>query len=371
MRRELSAMTSQPDHERLYIPGPVEVRREILDAQGQWMIGHRGKAFADLYGRLQPLLKESFGGGDQHRVYIYTSSGSGIWESASRCCVRDDQAALHLVNGAFSERWAGVTRENGKQVDAIEVPWGKAVRPEQVAEALSKKHYDMVAVVYCETSTGVLNPLPAIAEVVRQHPDTLLAVDVVSCWLGTEVEAAAWGLDIALTSSQKAFALPPGIAFGAVSDRVLERARQIPFRGYYFDVLTLEKHHEKNNTPATPPISLMFAAERQFRDIRAEGYAARYARHRRLAELTRAWAARQGFEMFSEEGYHSPTVSTIRNNRGIDFSAMQKFLAARGISLGGGYGKLKGETFRIAHMGDLQEAHLNELFAAMDAFLAQ
>ena len=362
-------MTDSFDHKRLYIPGPVEVRREILDAQGGWMIGHRSPEFAELYARLQPKLMEAFSAGEGYRVYIYTSSGSGIWESASRCCVRDDRPILHLVNGAFSERWAEVSRANGKPVDVVEVPWGQAVKPEAVAEALRRKSYDAVAVVYNETSTGVLNPLPEIAEAVRPYEDTLLLVDAVSCWLGTEVETSAWGLDLVLASSQKALALPPGIAFGAVSDRVLARAGQIPHRGYYFDVLALEKSHLKNNTPATPPISLMFAADRQLDDIHAEGYANRFRRHRALAEQTRAWVRERGFAMFSEEGYHSPTVSTVRNTRGIDFKAMQTFLAARGIALGGGYGKIKGETFRIAHMGDTYQADMDRLFAAMDAFL--
>jgi aspartate aminotransferase-like enzyme len=369
LKESKRTMTSSFDHEQLYIPGPVEVRREILDAQGEWMIGHRSKAFAELYARLQPLLKESFGCGDQHRVYTYTSSGSGIWESAVRCGVRDDQPILHTVNGAFSDRWAKVSEANGKQVDVVEVPWGQAIKPQMVADALARKHYDAVAVTYNETSTGVLNPLPEIAEIVRQHPDTFLFVDVVSAWLGTEVKADEWGLDVTLTSSQKAFALPPGIAFGAVSDRVLERAKAIPHRGYYFDMLTLEKSHLKNNTPATPPISLMFAAEKQFEAIQAEGYAARYQRHRDLAAKTRAWAGSRGFEMFSEEGYHSPTVSTIHNTAGVDFPELQKFLASCGIALGGGYGKLKQETFRIAHMGEAQEADMDRLFAAIDAFM--
>ncbi len=362
-------MTVPFDHERLFIPGPVEVRREILDAQGQWMIGHRSQAFADLYARLQPRLKESFGAGESHRVYTYTSSGSGIWESASRNCVRDDQPVLHLVNGAFSDRWAQVSRANGKQVDVIEVPWGQAVKPEQVAEALKQKHYDAVAMVYNETSTGVLNPLPAIAKVVRGYEDTLLLVDAVSCWMGTPIEAEAWGLDVVLASSQKAFALPPGIAFGAVSDRALARAETITHRGYYFDMLVLEKYHKRNNTPATPPISLMFAADKQLDAIRAEGYENRFRRHTMLAERTHEWVRSRGFEMFSEEGYHSPTVSAVRNTPGIDFPAMQAFLKERGIMLGGGYGKLKGETFRIAHMGDLQMADLEALLTAMDAFL--
>lgn len=362
-------MTHEYDHEVLFIPGPVEVRREILDAQGAWMVGHRSAAFADLYARLQPKLKESYGAGDQHRVYVYTSSGSGIWESASRCCVRDNQSILHLVNGAFSDRWAQVSKANGKKVDAIEVEWGQAIRPEQVAAALKAKHYDAVAVVYNETSTGVLNPVPEMGAIIKEHADTFFLVDAVSAWLGTEVNVTAWGIDVALASSQKALALPPGIAFGAVSDRVLERAKEIPHRGYYFDVLALEKYHQRNNTPSTPPIALMNAADVQLDAIYAEGFAARFQRHAHMAAQTRQWVADRGFAMFSEEGYHSPTVSAVRNTRGIDFAALQSHLRQRNIMLGGGYGKLKGETFRIAHMGDTTSDDMDRLFAAIDEFL--
>lgn len=363
-------MTQPFDHEFLFLPGPVEVRREILDAQGTWMIGHRGKAFEQLYASLQPKLLESFGAGEGYRVYVYTSSGTGIWESASRCAVRDDQAILHCVNGAFSERWAEVSQANGKQVDVVEAEWGRVIKPEQVAEALKQKRYDAVALVYNETSCGLLNPLPEIAEVVRQYDDTLLLVDAVSGWTGVEVEAAAWGVDVVLASSQKALALPPGIAFGAVSDRVLARAGEIPHRGYYFDMLELEKHHLKNNTPATPPISLMFAADVQFDSIRAEGYANRFARHRQMAARVKTWAESHGLTMFPEAGYESPTVSAICMNGRFEFKALQGFLKERHISLGGGYGKIKGETFRIGHMGEVHPEQLEILLSAIDDFLA-
>jgi predicted phosphoserine aminotransferase len=359
------------DHVRLFIPGPIEVRKEILDAQAAWMIGHRSSEFAELYARLQPKLMKSFGR-ETGRVFVYTSSGTGVWESASRNCIRDGRRVLHLVNGAFSERWADVSQLNGKSIDKIEVPWGQAVKPEQLADALHNQSYDAVACVYNETSTGVLQPISAYAEIMRHYPSTLFLVDVVSAYLGAEVQAEAWGIDVCLTSSQKAMALPPGIAFGAISDRTLERAKQVTNRGYYFDMIELEKTHQKNNTPTTPPISLMFAADKQLDDILAEGIENRVARHHHMAAMTREWVARNGFEMFSEEGYHSPTVSTVRNTRGIDISAMNKFLRQNyKMVISSGYGKIKAETFRIAHMGDIQPEHMQALFAAMDDFLAR
>ncbi|MFN8376847.1 MAG: aminotransferase class V-fold PLP-dependent enzyme [Anaerolineae bacterium] len=198
-------------HKRLVIPGPVEVRKEILDAQTEWMIGHRTTEFADLFARLQSKLKQVFF--TQYRVIVSGSSGTGLWEGASRNCIRDDRPALHLVGGAFSERWAEISKANGKQVDVIAVEWGQAHTPEMVADALKLKQYDAVCVVHNETSTGVTNPIKAIGEVVRQYDDTLFLVDSVSGLLGTETGADEWNIDLILTSSQKAFALSPGLSF--------------------------------------------------------------------------------------------------------------------------------------------------------------
>lgn len=358
-------------HIRLFIPGPVEVRKEILDAQSQWMIGHRSGDFADLYARLQPKLKQSFKN-ESGRVFIYTSSGSGIWESASRCCIRDEKKVLHLVSGAFSERWADVSEYNGKQVDRLVVEWGKGIPAEMLEDALKKETYDAVACVYNETSTGVLHPVADYAEVLKRYPDTLFLVDAVSAYLGADIQTEAWGVDICLASSQKAFALPPGIAFAAVSDRALERAKQVKNRGYYFDILEIEKTHQKNNTTATPPITLMYAADRQLDDIFAEGLENRFARHQQMAEATRAWVAKAGFEMYSEDGYHSPTVSTVSNNLGVNIGDLNKYLKANySLMLSNGYGKTKEKAFRIAHMGDTQLADMQELFDGVDAFLAE
>ncbi len=360
-------MARKADHVRLFIPGPVEVRPEILDAQAEWMIGHRSAAFEELYARIQPKLQQTFYTGNP--VYIYTSSGSGVWESASRCTVRDGQRILHLTCGAFSERWADVSALNGKQVDRLAVEWGQAITADQLADALERQAYDAVACVMNETSTGVTNPIADYARVMENYPDTLFLVDVVSIYAGAKVDVDAWGIDLCLTSTQKAFALPPGMAFSATSPAVLARAKEVTNRGYYFDVLELEKYHQRHQTPATPPVSLLFAADRQLDDILAEGLEARFARHERMAEMTRNWARRAGFELFSQEGYHSPTLTNVANNRGIDIGALNKFLRTRGMAISNGYGKLKGQAFRIAHMGDTQPEHLEALFAAMDEFL--
>jgi predicted phosphoserine aminotransferase len=357
----------KPDHVRLFIPGPIEVRREILDAQGAWMIGHRGSDFEALFARIQTKLRQVFY--TQSRVYISTSSGTGLWEAASRNCIRDESRVLHLVNGAFSERWADVSRVNGKKVDVIEAEWGKAVKPEQLADALKKQPYDAVAIVLNETSTGVKNPLEAMVPIIKQYPDTLILVDAVSILGGYKIDFDALGLDVLLTSTQKAMALPPGLAFAAVSDRALERARQVPYRGYYFDFIELENFLLKNNTPATPNISLMYATDKQLDYMLSEGLDMRFDRHVKMAETVRAWVASCGFEMFSEEGYHSPTVSTVANTRKVDVKALNKYLKTQGMTLSDGYGKLKDKTFRIAHMGDLQLSDVHDLLTVIQAFL--
>lgn len=358
------------DHKRLFIPGPVEVRKEILDAQTQWMIGHRSSEFVDLFERLQGKLRQAFF--TDSRVYVVGASGTGFWEGASRNGIRDGKKALHLTGGAFSERWASLSEANGKQVDRIQVDWGQAHTPEMVAEALEKESYDAVCVVHNETSTGVTNPIQAIGDVVNQYDDTLFFVDTVSGFLGTELRVDDWGIDIALTSSQKALALPPGIAFASVSDRVLERAKQIEHRGYYFDFVTMEKSLLKNNTPSTPPISLMFAADVQLDAILAEGIENRWARHRQMRDMTHDWALDNGFGLYAQDGYRSDTVTAVANTRGMDVVAMDKFMQSeRGYAMDKGYGKIKGETFRVPHMGDMTTETLTEVLTGIGDFIAQ
>lgn len=359
---------SKPSYPRLMITGPVDVRKEILDAQTHYMIGHRGKGFEELFARLQGKLRQAFK--TEHRVYVLGSSGTGFWEAASRNAIRDDKKVLHLVAGAFSERWAEISELNGKQVDTITLEWGKAHTPEMVEEALKKATYDAVCVVHNETSTGVTNPIKEIGQVIRQYSDdTLFMVDTVSGLLGTEFLTDEWGVDFALTSSQKAFALPPGLAFAAVSDRVLERAKTVKNRGYYFDLIEMEKSLVKNNTPSTPPVSLMFAADAQMDAILSEGIENRWARHKQMKEMTHSWALSRDFGLYAQEGYRSNTVTTVDNTRNMNVDDMASFMKGKGYVIDKGYGKIKGKTFRVGHMGDVTPDMLEEVFAGIDEFL--
>jgi predicted phosphoserine aminotransferase len=354
------------DHVKLFIPGPTEVRREVLDAQGQWMIGHRGKDFETLFARIQPKLRQLFY--TASRVYISTSSGTGLQEAAVRNCVR--RRCLNVVNGAFSLRWHEVTAANGKEAVRFDVPLGEAITPEQLDDALQRDpDIDAVTLVHNETSTGVATPLAPLAEVVRARPDVMLLVDAVSSLGGMPIEVDALGLDVCLTSTQKALALPPGLALGAVSDRALERARSVPARGLYFDFVDLEKFLLKNNTPATPAISLMYALDCQLDRMLAEGLEDRFARHAAMAARVQQWAGER-YALFAAEGFRSHTVTCITNTRALDIAALNRSLRAEGMQIGNGYGTLKDKTFRIAHMGDLGLDEIDVLLAAIDRLAA-
>ena len=358
-------MSSSP-YVKIFIPGPVDVRPPILAAQTRPMIGHRSPEYAELQGRIMPRLRPIFG--TSGRVFVVTASGSGLQEAAVRNCVRE--RCLSLVNGDFSQRWYEMALANGKQADALTVPHGQAVLPEQVDARLREGQYDAVTVVYNETSTGVLNPVPEIGAVLRNYPDVLLLVDAVSCAGGVEIKADEWGVDVCLTSSQKALALPPGLALCSVSDRAMERARGVPNRGWYFDFIQYDKYAAKNHTPATPAISLMYALDAQLDAIEAEGWANRFARHRQLMQLVHDWVRRTCFDFFAQDGYRSPTVSCVTNTRGIDVSGLNKYLRQHYMLISNGYGNLKDKTFRIAHMGDSTPEEVTTLLATIDDFLA-
>jgi aspartate aminotransferase-like enzyme len=352
----------------LFVPGPVDVDPEVAAQQARPMVAHRSKEFEEIFHRAADKSKAIFG--TENRVFISTSSGTGLQEAAVRNLVKE--RVLSCVNGAFGKRWYDVSTTNGKTADLLEAEWGTPILPEKVAEALQQEHYDTITVVHNETSTGLMNPIPEIAQAVREtSPDTVICVDTVSSLSGVVFKMDEWGLDFVLTSSQKALALPPGLSLAAVSDRAMERAKEVPNRGWYFDLLRLEKHRLANSTPATPAVSLIYALDYQMDRILAEGIQARADRHNAMRLRVEDWAMQQGFGMFAQAGYRSNTVSCVTNKREMDISALNKFLGEREMRLSNGYGDLKNKTFRIAHMGEIHMSDLQILLAAIDDFLAQ
>jgi aspartate aminotransferase-like enzyme len=361
---------------RFFLPGPTEVHPEVLAAQNRAVIGHRGNELSSLLARVDPLLRRVFR--TERPVYISTSSATGFMEGGIRNGVR--RRALSLVNGAFSARFRDLVTDCGREVETYEVEWGEAHDPNGVARLLEQGGFDAVTVVHSETSTGVLNPLAEIAEAVRvaesrTGDEILLLVDGVTSVGGGLVSTDEWGLDWVLTGSQKALALPPGLAFGVASERMLARAATLPGRGQYFDLLEFDRYAKKHQTPNTPAVNLIYALTAQLERIEAEGLDARVARHSAMAERCWSWTegtgAERGLSLFAPAGFRSPTVTAIVVGGGPSGSELTARLKRRGYTIGSGYGKLKDTTIRIGHMGDHTLDGLNQLLAELEEVLEE
>jgi len=348
-------------HKRLYTPGPTQVRPEILKELATPQIHHRAPEFGELYADIQPKLQKILY--TKNPVLLYTSSSTGAMESAVTNLVA--KRCLNLVNGAFSKRWHQITAGNGVPCDAFELPWNEAIKPEMVDEQLATGNYDAVTLVFNETSTGLMNPLQEIAEVVSKYPDVFLLVDAVSGMAGAKIDTDAWKLDFVLAGVQKAFALPAGLAVAAVSERAFERAKTVPARSYYFNLNHMHKSHLKNQTPSTPAIPHMYALNAQLNDMLAEGMEGRFARHSAMAKLAQDWAKKH-FDIYPEAGYWSQTLTSVLNTRDIDVPGLIKTLADDyNLRISNGYGDIKNKTFRIAHMGDTQIDEIQGLLRAI------
>jgi predicted phosphoserine aminotransferase len=332
------------------------------------MVPHRSQEFEAIFRRAAEKAQQLFF--THYRVFLTASSGTGLQEAAVRNFA--NRTVLSCVNGAFGDRWYQVAVTNGKSTDKLEFEWDQPIEPQAVAQALKKKSFEIVTLVHNETSTGLQNPVQEIAEVIRAaSPETLICVDAVSSLGGAKIEMDAWGLDMLLTSSQKCLALPPGLGLGAVSDRAMQKAEKVENRGWYFDLLRMEKHRLKDSSPATPAMSLIYALDFQLDRILAEGLEARFARHSAMARRVQAWAEAHDLSLYAPQGYRSQTVTTVKNEHGIDVSDLNRFLMQRGMRIASGYGPIKKDTFRIAHMGETQMADIDALLAAMEEYLSQ
>lgn len=353
---------------RFFLPGPTEVHPDVLAAQAAPMIGHRGKAIEELLEGIEDGLKQVFR--TEREVIISTSSATGLMEAALRNGVKGGRV-LSLVNGAFSQRFSEISEACGFHTQVWEVPWGKTHEPEALAERLSSGDYDAVSMTQSETSTGALQDLRSIAEVTAGHPEVMLLVDSVTGVGGAEVETDAWALDFVLTGSQKALALPPGLAFGVASESMMARSGEATAKGFYFDLTTLSKYLGRMQTPATPAVSLLYALEIQLGRILSEGVEGRLKRHRDMQARTIDWVEEKAasgvdLKVLADEGRRSPTVTCIEvpgRAGGPDIVAAMK---QRGFVIGSGYGKLKESTIRIGHMGDHTVDELDAVLAELD-----
>ncbi len=363
-------MTTAPALPRgtFFFPGPTEVRTPVLEAMTRPMIPHRGAAFEELFGRLQGALQPIFGTG--RPVYVSSSSATGLMEAGVRCS--PPGRMLCIVNGAFSARFAAIAAACGRDIDVMDVPWGETADLDEVADRLRVTRYAAVTVVHSETSTGARTDVRIVTRLAREQGAVCL-VDSVTGIGGAELRFDEWELDYALTGSQKALALPPGLAFAATSESFIAGAARTRERGLYFDLVEFETYAARRQTPNTPAIPLFFAADVQLPAIAAEGMPARWARHAAMAERTYRWvdalAARHGSELrvLARAGHRSPTVTSITLPTALQASRVLAAVAERGYTIGSGYGKNKETSIRIGHMGDHTLEGLERCLAACDA----
>ncbi len=358
--------TGDYPNKKLYIPGPTGVRDDVIEAMCEPMFGHRMDRMTDLYTTIVEDTKTFLG--TDNDVIVLTASGTEFWEAATLNLV--DENMLVTTCGSFSERFANVADRLGKNVDRLEYEWGNAVKPEDVRAALeeSDTHYDVVGCVMNESSTGVRNPIEEIGDVVAEYPDTYFVVDAVSSLGGDYVDIDAHGIDVIFASSQKAFAMPPGLAICVVSDEAYERELDKESASWYGGFQRcLDYYDRKGQTHSTPAIPIMLAYRKQMKHMLEEGHEGRSERHREMAEYTRDWAS-EHFEMFPEEGYESQTVACIENTQGIDVAATIDEVSERyDMVFSNGYGSTLGEkTFRIGHMGEHDVESIEALTDAIE-----
>jgi len=353
-------------YKKLFIPGPVNVTEDTLQKMATPMIGHRSKEASTLQRGISDKLRKLMY--TQNEILLSTSSGSGLMEGAIRSCTQKRAAVFSCGN--FGNRWFAMAEDNNVPADKFEVEWGLPNTAESIGQVLSTGEYDLITVTHNETSSGIMNPVEEIAGVMKKYPEVVFCVDTVSSLGGTKIEVDKLGIDICLTSSQKCLGLPPGLSLCSISEKALEAARKIKFRGTYLDLLQIYEYIQKKDYqyPSTPSLSHMFALDYQLDKIFNEGLENRFARHAEMANEVRTWA-KDKFTLFAQEEFASNTVTCVKNTREINVSALNKALGERGFMISNGYGKLKEKTFRIAHMAEATLAEIRELLSLIDEIL--
>lgn len=336
----------------LRIPGPTSLPPSVREAGGRQMINHRGPEFAAMLKRIQEGMKPYFGTtGD---IAIVSSAGTGGLEAAVVNVLSPGDRVLGVSIGSFGDRFAKIAETYGANVDRVNAEWGWAADPDEIRERLPAADYRAVLLTHNETSTGVMNPIPALAAAIRETtPDALILVDSVSGLGAVPFAMDEWGVDLVVTGSQKAWMAAPGLAMIAASERgwaAMETARMPRF---YFD---LRKHRESGHngeTPWTPAIAVVFQVDEGLRLMAAEGADAIYARHEACAAATQAGLEALGFELFADPAHRSRTVTAARIPEGLDWKVLNGEIKRGGLVLAGGQGKLTGRIFRVGHLGSV------------------
>ena len=346
----------------LRIPGPTALPPTVREAGARQMINHRGPEFAAMLGRILAGMKPYFG--TTSDIAIVTTAGTGGLEAAVVNTISPGDRVLGISIGSFGDRFAKIARTYGADVTKIDVEWGQAADPAVLrAELLRDDGYKAVLLTHNETSTSVMNPIPELAAVIRElAPDALILVDSVSGLGAVPFEMDAWGIDVVVTGSQKAWMAAPGLAMIAASERAWAAMETATAPRVYLDLRTHRESHAAGQTPWTPAIAVVYQVDEGIRLMTAEGAEHVFARHEACAAATRAGLTALGFELFADQRFASRTVTGAIVPEGLDWKAFNGEIKRRGVVLAGGQGKLTGKIFRVGHLGSVT---LEEILGTM------
>lgn len=351
----------------LIAPGPTPVPEEARLAMARELMHHRGPAFKELFGKVRKQLQWLFE--TKHEVLTLTCSGTGAFEAAIINYTKRDDTLISIGGGKFGERWAQVARAYGMNVVELEIPWGEAADPDALA-ALLADHPDcaMVTISASETSTGVYHPVQELAAVVRKHSNALFAVDGITAVGVHRIPMDAWGIDILVSGSQKAFGIPPGLAFVAANERAWERYEHSDHPKYYFDLGRERSNQLKNQTAFTPAISLVVALHEVLNLMQAEGLEELIARHALNARAARAGVLALGCSLYAQAPADSVTAAVVPE--GIDAQALVRALREKyGVTIAGGQDHLVSTVFRIGHIGFFDRSDMIVAMSALESAL--
>ncbi|MDS1030206.1 alanine--glyoxylate aminotransferase family protein [Bacillota bacterium LX-D] len=355
----------------LMTPGPTMVPHEVLATQSEVMIHHRtpeyGKLFTEMNENLRYLYQTN------NTIISYSASGTGGLEASVVNFFSPGDKILVISIGVFGNRYAAIAQSFGLNVVKIDVPWGQGVDPKEVEKYLAEGGFKAVFATHNETSTGAVNDIKAISQVLKGQ-DLLFIVDAVSSLGAIELQTDLWGIDVVISASQKAIMCPPGLAFMSVSPKAWEAAEKSTCPKFYWDILKAKKALEKNppQNPFTPPISLVRGVNMALKLIKKEGLAAIFARHNRLAQATQAGVEALGLKLFAAPAARSSCITSVALPENLDGNKIRSIMEEKyGVIIAGGQEHLKGKIIRIGHMGYVNENNVYETFTALEKTLQE
>jgi aspartate aminotransferase-like enzyme len=330
------------------------------------MINHRGPEFAAMLARITDGMRPYFG--TTSDIVMLSCAGSGGLEAAVVNVLSPGDRMLGVSIGAFGDRFAKIASTYGADVTKLDVEWGRAAEPAALRAQLAAGTYRAVLLTHNETSTGVMNPIPELAAVIRDvQPDALILVDSVSALGAVPFAMDEWGVDVVVTGSQKAWMAAPGLAMIAASERAWKAAETARMPRFYLDLRAHRDAHAKGETPWTPAIAVVFQVDEGLRLMQAETPTGIFARHEACAAAARAGLAALGFELFADHRFASRTVTAVRIGDGLDWKPFNAELKRRGLVLAGGQGKLTGQIFRLGHLGSVTVEEILGAIATLEA----